>query len=86
MVDGGPRMTIPTQLVLQALLEDPGRELYGVEIGTAADILLGQALAVADLSHSAAEARWIPPNPLRVRMKGRWSGWVARRLSAKPAA
>jgi len=31
-----PRMTIPTQLVLRALLADPAKELYGVEIGTAA--------------------------------------------------
>jgi len=29
-------MTIPTQLVLQAPLQDPRRELYGIEIGTAA--------------------------------------------------
>ena len=29
-------MTIPTQLVLRALLADPGRERYGVEIGAAA--------------------------------------------------
>jgi PadR family transcriptional regulator, regulatory protein PadR len=28
-----PRMTIPTQLVLRALLADPAQELYGVEIG-----------------------------------------------------
>ena len=28
-----PRMTIPTQLVLRALLADPTKELYGVEIG-----------------------------------------------------
>ena len=27
-------MTIPTQLVLHALLTDPTQELYGVEIGT----------------------------------------------------
>lgn len=27
-----PRMTIPTQLVLRALLEDPTRETYGLEI------------------------------------------------------
>jgi hypothetical protein len=33
-----PRMTIPTQLVLRALLADPGRELYGVEIGVAAGL------------------------------------------------
>jgi PadR family transcriptional regulator PadR len=37
----GPRMTIPTQLVLRALLEDPARELYGVEIGAAAGLPSG---------------------------------------------
>ena len=36
-----PRMTIPTQLVLQALLEEPDRELYGVEIGTLAGLPSG---------------------------------------------
>jgi PadR family transcriptional regulator, regulatory protein PadR len=36
-----PRMTIPTQLMLRALLADPSRELYGVEIGTAADLPSG---------------------------------------------
>jgi PadR family transcriptional regulator, regulatory protein PadR len=36
-----PRMTIPTQLVLRALLADPSRELYGVEIGTAAGLPSG---------------------------------------------
>jgi PadR family transcriptional regulator len=41
MADGGPRMTIPTQLVLRALLEDPTRELYGVEIGAAAGLPSG---------------------------------------------
>jgi PadR family transcriptional regulator PadR len=37
----GPRMTIPTQLVLQALLEDPQRELYGRELGEAAGLPSG---------------------------------------------
>ena len=42
MVGGRPlRMTIPTQLVLQALLEDPQRELYGIEIGAAAGLPSG---------------------------------------------
>jgi PadR family transcriptional regulator PadR len=41
MADGGPRMTIPTQFVLRALLEDPGRELYGVEVGAAAGLPSG---------------------------------------------
>lgn len=34
-------MTIPTQLVLRALLEDPAQELYGVEIGGAAGLPSG---------------------------------------------
>ena len=28
----GPRMTLPTQLVLRSLLADPTREMYGLEI------------------------------------------------------
>src|SRR5215213_10792797 len=36
-----PRMTIPTQLVLEALLQDPGQELYGVEIGELATLRSG---------------------------------------------
>jgi PadR family transcriptional regulator PadR len=36
-----PRMTIPTQLVLHALLTNPTKELYGVEIGTAAGLPSG---------------------------------------------
>jgi DNA-binding PadR family transcriptional regulator len=34
-------MTIPTQLVLRALLSDTDRELYGVEIGTASGLPSG---------------------------------------------
>jgi PadR family transcriptional regulator, regulatory protein PadR len=37
----GPRMTIPTQLVLQALLSEPGREFYGAELGDAAGLPSG---------------------------------------------
>jgi DNA-binding PadR family transcriptional regulator len=36
-----PRMTIPTQLVLQALLFDRERELYGVEMGELAGLRSG---------------------------------------------
>jgi hypothetical protein len=35
------RMTIPMQLVLQAPLRDPQRELYDIEIGTAAGLPSG---------------------------------------------
>jgi DNA-binding PadR family transcriptional regulator len=34
-------MTIPTQLVLEALLADPERELYGVELGELAGLRSG---------------------------------------------
>jgi PadR family transcriptional regulator PadR len=36
-----PRMTIPTQLVLRAFLEEPTRELYGVQIGDEAGLPSG---------------------------------------------
>src|ERR1044072_7508918 len=36
-----PRMTTPPQLVLRALLADPSKELYGVEIGQAAGLPSG---------------------------------------------
>jgi DNA-binding PadR family transcriptional regulator len=36
-----PRMTLPTQFVLRALLADPQAELYGVEIGEAAELPSG---------------------------------------------
>jgi len=38
---GTPRMTMPTQLVLHALLGEPGAELYGLEIGDAAGLASG---------------------------------------------
>lgn len=34
-------MTIPTQRVLEALLNDPQRELYGLEIGDVAELRSG---------------------------------------------
>jgi len=37
----GPRMTIPTQLVLRALLAEPTREMYGLEICTEAGLPSG---------------------------------------------
>jgi PadR family transcriptional regulator PadR len=37
----GPRMTIPTQLVLRAMLAEPTLELYGLEICAAAGLPSG---------------------------------------------
>lgn len=41
MTAAGPRMTVPTQLVLSALLVDPTAEMYGLEIGKAAGLASG---------------------------------------------
>ena len=37
----GPRMTLPTQLVLRAMLAEPTREMYGLQIGQAAELPSG---------------------------------------------
>jgi PadR family transcriptional regulator PadR len=37
----GPRMTLPTQLVVRALLSDPGQEMYGLQISRAAELPSG---------------------------------------------
>src|SRR5512139_3477518 len=37
----GPKMTLPTQLVLRALMDDPTREMYGLEICAAAGLPSG---------------------------------------------
>ncbi len=41
MAGSARRMTIPTQLVLQALLANPSREVYGLEIGETAGLPSG---------------------------------------------
>jgi len=41
-----PRMTVQTLLVLQALLHDPGKELYGLEISEETGLLPGTAYPI----------------------------------------
>ena len=55
-----PRMTIPTQLVLRALLADPAKELYGVEIGQADGLELARAALTRAYSATARPA-WLRP-------------------------
>ena len=40
------RMTVQTQLMLQALLRDPGRELYGLELADETGLLPGTAYPI----------------------------------------
>ena len=63
-------MTIPTQLVLQAMLADPAAELYGVEIGTAAGLPSGTVHPILARLEGLGwlESRWEDINP---RLAGR---------------
>ncbi len=70
MANANPRMTIPSQLVLRALLEDPTREMYGAEIGAEAGLPSGTVhpiLARLEGVHWL-ESRWEDINP---RVEGR---------------
>ena len=41
-----PRMTVQTQLILRALLHDPSRELYGLELSEETGLLPGTAYPI----------------------------------------
>jgi PadR family transcriptional regulator, regulatory protein PadR len=41
-----PRMTLQTQLILQALLRNPARELYGLELAEETGLLPGTAYPI----------------------------------------
>jgi DNA-binding PadR family transcriptional regulator len=63
-------MTIPSQLLLRALLEDPTREMYGAEVGIEAGLPSGTVhpiLARLEAVHWL-ESRWEDINP---RVEGR---------------
>jgi len=56
----GPRMTLPTQLVLRVLLEVPGEERYGYEVGEAAGLASGTVHPILARLEGAGwvESRW----------------------------
>ena len=60
-------MTIPSQLVLTALLEDPARELYGAEIGAAAGLASGTVHPILARLEGVGwlESRWEDVDPRR---------------------
>jgi PadR family transcriptional regulator PadR len=63
-------MTIPTQLVLRALLDEPTRELYGVEIGDEAGLPSGTVHPILARLEGVrwVESRWEDIDP---RVEGR---------------
>ena len=58
-------MTLPTQLVLRAFLEDPGTERYGLEVGDTAGLPSGTIQPIlARLERLGwLESRWEDVNP-----------------------
>jgi DNA-binding PadR family transcriptional regulator len=62
---GQPRMTLPTQLVLRALLEEPTEELYGLQICTKAELPSGTIHPILSRLESAGwlESRWEDVDP-----------------------
>jgi PadR family transcriptional regulator, regulatory protein PadR len=57
----GPRMTIPTQLVLRALLAEPTQEMYGLQICEQAGLPSGTIhpiLARLEREHGWLESHW----------------------------
>lgn len=60
-----PRMTIPTQLVLETLLADAGGELYGIEIGDRAGLRSGTVHPILARLEGVGwlESRWEDVDP-----------------------
>src|SRR5690348_8111651 len=61
----GPRMTMQTLLILQALLHDPARELYGLELAQETGLLPGTAYPILLRleTHGWITSRWEDIDP-----------------------
>lgn len=60
-----PKMTLPVQYVLHVLLEDPDREMYGLEISEAAGLASGTIHPILARLEAAGwvTSRWEEVNP-----------------------
>ncbi|HET6652884.1 MAG TPA: helix-turn-helix transcriptional regulator [Nocardioides sp.] len=91
MFDGerGPRMTIPTQLVLQVLLADAEVELYGGQIGSAAGLPSGTVHPILARLEGVGwvESRWEDVDPSQAgRPARRYYRLTAAGANRAPAA
>jgi PadR family transcriptional regulator PadR len=61
----GPRMTLPTQLVLRAMLAEPDQEMYGLQICRAAELPSGTIHPILARLEACGwlESRWEDINP-----------------------
>lgn len=65
MSTGAPRMTIPTQLVLEVLISDANREFYGLELGQAVGLPSGTVHPILARLEGVGwlESRWEDVDP-----------------------
>jgi len=65
--DSGPRMTLPTQLVLRAMLIEPDQEMYGLQIGQAAELPSGTIHPILARLEACGwlVSRWEEVDPVR---------------------
>ena len=65
MGSAAPRMTIPTRLLLEALLADPTRERYGAEVGALAGLPSGTVHPILARLEGLrwVESRWEDVDP-----------------------
>src|SRR5918997_4330170 len=63
----GPRMTLPTQLVLRAMLAEPTQEMYGLQIGQAAELPSGTIHPILARLEGCGwlESRWEDIDPAK---------------------
>ncbi|MGH3898915.1 MAG: PadR family transcriptional regulator [Pseudonocardiaceae bacterium] len=63
----GPRMTLPTQLVLRAMLAEPTQEIYGLQIGQAAELPSGTIHPILARLEGCGwlESRWEDIDPAK---------------------
>ena len=61
----GPKMTLPTQLVLRAMIAEPTKEMYGLEIGQAAELASGTIHPILARLEGCGwlESRWEDTDP-----------------------
>ncbi len=63
----GPRMTLPTQLVLRAMLAEPTQEMYGLQIGQTAELPSGTIHPILARLESCGwlKSRWEDIDPAK---------------------
>ncbi len=63
----GPRMTLPTQLVLRAMIAEPTKEMYGLQICQAAELPSGTIHPILARLEGLGwlESRWEDIDPVK---------------------